>query len=176
MTKKLFTLGLMVLVLAATGCTSLHTTGISSELRAGTVAGGVVVVFGNVGTQTSPTYCPIAIVTTDNECDRFRGKGNDRVCRYTDDSGMTINQKRVVWSSATADTAPPPVPPLLFNISFKTEPGPCKNNLGAGDAARKVCNAKLSRDMKFRRSQAVFEYGVTSGSCKPLDPYIVFRR
>ena len=60
---------------------------------------------------------------------------------------------------------------------MKSVPGPCKNNLGAGAALTKVCNAKKRGDMTFIGTppEAEFEYGVTAPGCDMLDPYIVFR-
>ena len=84
---------------------------------------------------------------------------------------------QVFWSSATSTNRGDP-PLLLFNITLKSVPGPCKNNLGAGAALTKVCNAKKRGDMSFSGtpSEALFKYDVTAPGCEtPLDPYIVFR-
>lgn len=167
------TILIATLVALVAGCAGPR---IATDLRTRTAAGGVVVIFGNRGTETTPHYCPIFVVTTDNECASFGGKPLDYVCRYTSDAkNKTKNQKRVYWSGFAATDVKPP-PKLLFNIAFDKNPGPCQNDMGAGEAATKNCIAKASGEMDFTGDEASYEYEVTSGDCKPLDPYIVFRR
>ncbi|TDJ36939.1 MAG: hypothetical protein E2O54_16250 [Gammaproteobacteria bacterium] len=175
MTVKILTLALVGCFLAATGCAAPGKPG----PIASTVAGGVVVVFGNVGSVASPKYCPLSVVRTDNECDLedFIGSGKpaDYVCRYPEDKpGKSPDQRRVFWSSATATGPRKPTPTLKFNIKFKNDK-PCQNNLGAGEAPTKLCNAKKAKQMTFIEDEARFKYDVTSSDCEVLDPYIVFR-
>ena len=179
MIKKVLTLALTGWLLAAMGCATVsepRTGSTSSEPGAmNLVVGGVLVVFGNVGTVASPEYCPIGVMTTDDEC---VGKGPDYVCRWAANSvGASEAQKRVRWSAATVSTGPPPV--LLFNIDFTKSPfSPCQNAMGS-EAATKVCVAKNRSGLGLPPNppsnvEVDFEYSVTSGECDPRDPFIVF--
>lgn len=184
MIKRLLTMALIGLLLSSMGCATTRGagTGISNspELVGQAIGGGVLVVFGNMGTEDEPEYCPIAVVTTDDECVDFGGRPADHVCRWTQDSpGKSIDQRQVLWKGGVV-SASSPAGALLFNIEFKTSPDPCQNNLGANPAAVKNCVAKTGAKMGFPVSdltlEAVFEYGVTAPGCETLDPYIVFRR
>lgn len=175
MTVKILTLALVGCFLAAMGCAAPGKPG----PIAGTVAGGVVVVFGNVGSVAAPKYCPLSVVRTDNECDLEdfigSGKSADYVCRYPKDTpGKSPDQMLVFWSSATSTGPRKPTPTLKFNIKFNND-NPCQNNPGAGEAPTKLCNAKKANQMTFIGGEARFKYDVTSSDCEVLDPYIVFR-
>ena len=164
MTTKIFTLAMIGWFLAATGC--------------GVPEWPVVVVFGNVGTEASPQYCPVGVMRTDNECDvlPYTGKPIDYVCRFPEDvpPGKSANQRHVFWSS---DISTNGNPSLLFNIEFKDKLNPCQNTLPPNPAATKFCNAKKRGDMTFSGTppEARFKYSVTAPDCETLDPYIVFR-
>jgi hypothetical protein len=185
MTTKIFTLAMIGWFLAATGCgvpddTPAPDPGKAPPPIANTVAGGVLVVFGNVGTQATPQYCPVSVARTDNECDlgKFVGSGKsaDYVCRYPEDEPeKSMHQRQVFWSGATSTNGNPQS--LLFSIEFKNNLNPCQNALPPNPAATKICNAKKRGDMTFSETppEAVFEYGVTAPGCETLDPYIVFR-